>query len=91
MNPRPNIPTLTEREKINHPAHYNESQATCDKCGNRIECITVVNSLDFVIGNIIKYAWRAGSKEGTTKLQDLEKMLWYANYAVERERKNASG
>ncbi len=68
-------------ETINHPSHYNQIAG--------VECIDVVEHFDFVLGNVIKYAWRAGLKPGTTKLQDLEKCLWYAQRAVERERANA--
>ena len=53
-----------------------------------VECIQITEHFDFVIGNIIKYAWRAGKKEGNTKIQDLEKCLWYAQRAVDRERRD---
>jgi hypothetical protein len=65
-------------DMVNHPPHYNALPAG-------IECIDVVEHFDFVIGNVIKYAWRAGLKPGTGKLQDLRKMAWYAQRAVERE------
>jgi len=68
-----------EYDPINHPAHYTSHPAG-------IECIQITEHLDFLIGNIIKYAWRAGLKDGTTKLLDLEKCLWYAKRAVEREK-----
>lgn len=67
---------MSEYEQINHPPHYQL---------NGIECIDVVENFDFLIGNVIKYAWRAGLKPGTSKLDDLKKMLWYAQRAVEKE------
>lgn len=73
-------------DTINHPSHYTSLGAKCTQCGQPIECIDVVEHLDFVIGNIVKYAWRAGLKYGTTKLEDLQKCLWYAQRAVEREK-----
>ena len=70
-------------DPVNHPHHYTNHPSG-------IECIQITEHYDFVIGNIIKYAWRAGLKDGTSKLQDLEKCLWYARRAVEREKNNAS-
>jgi hypothetical protein len=67
-------------DEVNHPAHYNQVAG--------VECITVVEHFDFVIGNIIKYAWRAGLKPGTSRAEDLRKCLWYAQRAVEREQRN---
>lgn len=72
-------------DPVNHPSHYTSHPARCE-CGKGIQCIQVTEHFDFVIGNIVKYAWRAGLKDGTTKLQDLEKCLWYAQRAVEREK-----
>lgn len=72
-------------DAVNHPKHYNSLPAKCE-CGKPIECIQVVEHMDFLIGNIIKYAWRAGAKDGTSALQDLEKMLWYAQRAVDKEK-----
>lgn len=65
-------------DNVNHPTHY-----TSHPSG--VECITITEHFDFVIGNIIKYAWRAGLKDGSSKLDDLRKCLWYGNRAVERE------
>lgn len=57
-----------KKETVNHPSHYNTG---------RFEVIEVVEDwqLDFVRGNIIKYAARAGKKEGTSELEDLQKCL----------------
>jgi len=60
-------------DAVNHPSHY-----TSHPSG--IECITITEGFDFVIGNVIKYAWRAGLKGG--KIQDLEKCRWYLNRAI---------
>jgi hypothetical protein len=67
-------------DAVNHPQHYNSFG---------IECIEVVEHFDFVTGNIIKYAWRAGLKESTTRLEDLRKCEWYVKRALEQEMKNA--
>ena len=73
-------------DPVNHPSHYTSLGAKCARCGADIECIQVTEHLDFVIGNIVKYAWRAGLKEGAPKIEDLQKCLWYAQRAVDRER-----
>ena len=56
-------------EKVNHPAHYN---------AGKLEAINVIEdwSLDFHLGNVVKYICRSGKKEGS-EVQDLEKALWY--------------
>ena len=64
-------------EAVDHPPHYNQVPG--------IECIDVVKHFDFVLGNVIKYAWRAGNKND--RLEDLKKMLWYAQFAVTEEEK----
>jgi hypothetical protein len=69
-------------DKVNHPSHYNQIEG--------IECIDVIKHFDFITGNIIKYAWRAGLKEDTSRLEDLQKCAWYANRAVEEEKKKST-
>lgn len=63
-------------EKVNHPAHYNS-------LGNSgIECIDVVEWMNFNLGNAIKYIWRSGLKnEG---VEDLKKALWYIQREIDR-------
>lgn len=57
---------------VDHPSYYGGVDAL-------IECIDVVENMNFCRGNAIKYLWRAGSKE--SELDDLYKAKWY----VERE------
>lgn len=66
-------------EKINHPIHYNQLP---------IECIEVAKNFDFVIGNAIKYLWRCGLKQNSSRLEDLKKAKWYIEYAIQEEEKN---
>lgn len=61
-------------ESVNHPAHYNQIPG--------IECIDVVEHFNFNIGNVIKYAWRAGLKSDA--VEDLKKALWYCQREIER-------
>ena len=69
-----------------NPPHY-QGIATCPCCGNDIEAIEVTERHGFVLGNVLKYALRAGRKSGTARLTDLEKLEWYARRAVQAERK----
>ena len=64
-------------ENVNHPKHYNEHPAG-------IECIDVVRHMNFNLGNVIKYVWRAGLKEGNSNIQDLEKAKWYLENEIDR-------
>ena len=60
---------------VNHPKHYNH--------GN-IEAIDVIEdwNLDFHLGNAVKYICRAGKKNLSTDVEDLEKALWYIERKV---------
>ena len=57
-------------DNINRPEHY-----TSHPSG--IECIDIAQHHDFLIGNAIKYLWRAGIKSTDTEIQDLKKAIWY--------------
>src|ERR1035437_7316159 len=61
-------------EAVNHPKHYEKPSG--------VECITVVEHLNFNIGNAIKYLWRAGSKGAL--IEDLEKARWYCDREINR-------
>lgn len=76
-------------EAVNHPKHYNSHPSG-------VECITVVEHLNFNVGNAIKYLWRAGLKTGPSRsdgpgneqhIQDLQKAAWYVNREIERMKK----
>ena len=66
--------------KIN-PDHY--------KLPNGIEANDVTRYFGFNEGNVLKYVWRAGKKEGEHRLTDLKKALWYLNQLVEKEELDA--
>ena len=65
-----------KHDAVNHPSHY-----TSHPSG--IECIQVTEHFEFCIGNIIKYAWRAGLKG--KKIEDLQKCKWYVDRAIQKE------
>lgn len=64
---------------VNHPPHYTDGPP-CPKCGATIECITITERLDFLLGNAVKYLWRAGKKGPA--LEDLRKAAWYIDRAI---------
>lgn len=74
----------TFHDSVNHPAHYNNSPATCS-CGRRIECIDVTRHYNFNIGNAIKYLWRCDLKDND--IEDLRKAVWYINDEINKRSK----
>lgn len=61
-------------DNVNHPTHY-----TSHPSG--IECIEVVEHMNFNRGNAIKYIWRADLKNG---VEDLKKAVWYIQREIAR-------
>lgn len=74
-------------DPVNHPAHYNNSQAKCE-CGRRIECIDVTRHHNFNIGNAIKYLWRCDLKGAS--VEDLRKAIWYIQDEIKERVKNGT-
>jgi len=64
---------------VNHPPHYGSHPSG-------VECITIVEHMNFNVGNAIKYLWRAGLKDGVDPVEDLKKAAWYVNREIERLR-----
>lgn len=61
-------------DSVNHPAHYTQWP---------VEVIDLTERENFLIGNIIKYALRAGIKDGATYGEDMAKARWYARRHVD--------
>ena len=68
-------------EAVDHPKHYNAHPSG-------VECIDVVRHMNFNLGNVVKYLWRAGEKDPAKHLEDLKKAAWYLNDEIERLSKN---
>jgi hypothetical protein len=66
-----------EDKEVNHPSHYTYVPG--------VECIDITKHFDFLLGNVIKYIFRCGKKESSTRLKDLKKAQWYLNYAIKEE------
>lgn len=64
---------------VNHPKHY-----TSHPSG--VECIIVVEHMNFCLGNAIKYIWRAGLKNDNA-LEDLKKAEFYIRREIARRSK----
>ncbi len=65
-------------EAVNHPKHYNSG---------KIEVIEFIEDQGFgegfSVGNALKYVARAGKKDPTKTIEDLEKAVWYINRRIE--------
>ena len=56
-------------DNVNHPAHYTKWP---------VEAIDLTERETFLVGNILKYALRAGVKHGSAYEEDMAKACWYA-------------
>ena len=61
-------------DSVNHPDHYTRWP---------VEAIDLTERATFLIGNILKYALRAGIKDGATYGEDMAKACWYARRHVD--------
>lgn len=61
-------------DNVNHPAHYTRWP---------VEAVDLTERETFLIGNILKYALRAGVKAGSTYEEDMAKAHWYARRHVD--------
>jgi hypothetical protein len=64
-------------EAINHPPHYADG---------KIEVIDFIEdkNLNFNLGNVVKYVARAGKKDKSKELEDLQKALWYLQREISK-------
>lgn len=62
-------------DMVNHPPHYRANPSG-------VECIDVVEHLNFNMGNAIKYIWRADDKGDP--IENLRKAEWYVKREIER-------
>lgn len=60
-------------DNVNHPSHYTQWP---------IEVIDLTEREDFLYGNVLKYALRAGAKTGAAYEEDMSKAVWYASRYV---------
>ena len=55
-----------------------------------VECLDVIEALgldeDLYHGSAFQYVWRAGKKSPETKIEDLQKCMFYLQKVIDRER-----
>lgn len=64
---------------VNHPAHYTAYP---------IEVIQLTEHLNFCRGSAVKYLARAGLKDPSKEIEDLEKAAWYIQRELQRLKDN---
>lgn len=60
---------------VEHPNHYNSHPSG-------VECIEIIEHMNFCRGAAMKYLWRAGLKDDA--VEDLRKAIWYINREIQR-------
>lgn len=69
---------MTGTDNVNHPSHYAEGWS------NGSEVIDITENLNFNRGNAVKYIARAGKKDSSKELEDLQKAQWYLSRELTR-------
>lgn len=73
--------TGTNADLVNHPPHYQGHP-------KGIECIDVIEDMPHPnLANVVKYAWRVAFGGKWDDIEDLKKIVWYANREIERRTK----
>ena len=62
-------------DPVNHPEHYNSH-------ASGVECIDIVEHMNFNVGSAVKYLWRAEHKD--KYIEDLSKARWYIDREIQR-------
>lgn len=62
-------------DMVEHPPHYTQHPSG-------VECVEITEHMNFCLGNVIKYVWRAGLKKNS--LEDLKKAEWYLKREISR-------
>lgn len=66
------------------PDHEENVLVVFNQGNGDVECIQVTEHMTFNVGNVIKYLWRNGLKNGQPQVQDLKKALWYIEREIQR-------
>ncbi|MEU5382656.1 DUF3310 domain-containing protein [Kitasatospora cineracea] len=64
---------VSQGDPVNHPPHYNWLPGG-------LEVIDITRHFSFVLGNVLKYLFRAEHKG--RELEDLRKARWYLDYRI---------
>lgn len=68
---------FSQPDMVEHPPHYISHPSG-------VECIQITEHMGFLMGNAMKYLWRADLKNG---LEDLQKAAWYIQREIEKRTK----
>lgn len=63
-------------DAVNNPSHYTRFAG--------FEVIQLTEQLNFCRGNAVKYIARAGAKDSSKELEDLQKARWYLDREIQR-------
>lgn len=74
---------LVADDPVNHPAHYTAYPG--------IEIIDLTKHMNFCRGNAVKYIARAGLKDPSKEIEDLEKAVFYINKEIEMLKEKSDG
>lgn len=66
-------------DMVSHPPHY-----TSHPSG--IECVQITEHMGFLIGNAVKYLWRADLKNDA--IEDLKKAAWCIDREIQKRESN---
>lgn len=68
---------IEEFDVVNHPSHYTDGG---------IETIDFIDAkgLSYCLGNAVKYISRAGKKDPSKTIEDLQKAVWYLEHEIKR-------
>lgn len=69
-------------DPVSHPAHYTAYP---------VEVIQLTEHMNFCRGNAVKYVARAGLKDKSKEVEDLEKAVWYLNREIQRLKETPNG
>lgn len=73
--------TFSDKSEVEHPPHYRTGT---------YEAINVIRAweLNFSLGNAVKYICRAGLKDKSKTIQDLEKAIFYLQEEINTIKSN---
>lgn len=64
-----------QNDPVNHPAHYTQHPSG-------VECIEIVEHMNYCLGNAVAYIWRADFKG--KPIEDLRKAIWCIQREIAR-------
>lgn len=76
---------MSDIDMVNHPPHYKDGG---------IETIDFIEAkkLNYHLGQVVKYVSRAGKKDPSKYLEDIDKAIWYLQREKERyQREHTEG